>query len=100
MDGLGSGNWPGSALQGSGGWLGRDSPVLGAGGMKAAKPWLDCVLRLLGLALIANHFVKMNEESPAANRVPTEEKVAIILSIFWTFCCVVCFVRVPSRYLI
>lgn len=86
--------------------LGRDAPVLGAGGMKAAKQWLDCVLQLLGLALRASHFVKMSEENAAANRVPTEIKISHYSFYFppsfflWTLCCVECFVRVPSRYLI
>lgn len=50
--------------------------------MKAAKQWLDCVLQLLGLALIANHFVKMNEDNGPLIAFPQRKKKAIILSIF------------------
>lgn len=34
---------------------GKRALVLSAGGMKAAKQWLDCVSQLWGLALIGNH---------------------------------------------
>lgn len=46
----------------------------GRRGMNAAGRWLDCTFQLLGLALIANHFVKMNEEDAASNRVLTGKK--------------------------
>lgn len=65
--------WPGCGLQCRRGLQGRESPGPGAGGVEAAGQWLDWALQRLGLALIANHFVKMNEENAAVNRVPTEE---------------------------
>lgn len=50
---------------------GRHAPVLGAGIMTAAKQWLDGVLQLLSLALIADHSVEMNEVDAATKRCPT-----------------------------
>lgn len=42
-------------------------------GSEGSRQWLDWAPQRLGLALIANHFVKMNEENAAADRAPTQE---------------------------